>query len=275
MSEAPLPINTALDRTAAALRDGHADEAERLVRDALARDPKNPRALYLLGVALLTVGRGAEAVAPFEALAQNGADAGLAANLAMALAQAGRLEDAATWLQRATADKPDFAIAYQKLGFILNMLSRDDEAEAALRRAVTLVPDDLESWLTLGQILLRRHEMGEARIAFSRVLQRHPDEPHAVHGLAWVMIEDGQFAQAAELFRALVARGAADPRLRIDLAYCLQELGRWEEAAVEYRAAVGSAPDLYARVLNAVVGAGRGRLWLKPSAAAKALGRAP
>src|SRR4051812_35064331 len=122
MTEDSNQIDPTLDQAAAALQGGRPNDAERIVRDALTRAPDHRRALYLLGVALLACGRGAEAIAPFERLAQHGADAGLAANLAMALAQAGRLNDAIGWLQRATAEKPDFAVAFQKLGQLLQIV---------------------------------------------------------------------------------------------------------------------------------------------------------
>jgi hypothetical protein len=62
-------------------------------------------------------------------------------------------------------------------------------------------------------------------------------------------------------------------RARLDLAHCLLELGRFEEATSGLRAMVKAAPQLYGKALQIVVSSGRGRLWLRPSAAAAFFGR--
>src|ERR1700720_496912 len=63
-------IDDILRLGAKALEEQRATDAERLARDALARDSRHPGALHLLGVALLAQKRAREAVAPLEQAAR-------------------------------------------------------------------------------------------------------------------------------------------------------------------------------------------------------------
>jgi hypothetical protein len=62
-------------------------------------------------------------------------------------------------------------------------------------------------------------------------------------------------------------------RARLDLGHCLLELGRFDEAVACLRGMVAASPKLYGKALTALVSAGHGRFWLRPSAAAAFLKR--
>jgi tetratricopeptide (TPR) repeat protein len=278
-------IETTLENAVVALRTARPDEAVRLAAQVLSYEPKHRHALSLLGVALLASGRGAEAVAPLTAAAEDAGDVEIETNLAVALTHAQRFDDAVRHLERAIAIQPDLAATYQKLAVLHVMRNRLDEAEAAAIQATTHGADDGEAWATLGKILLDRGKSRAAAEAFTRALERLPGQRRAdllplLHPLASTLIAEGEYAAAECKLREILAHARASnypptatAMARLDLGWCQQELGRWEEALQNYRSAIEQSPQLYSKAVTAIISSSRGRFWLKPSEFAKILPR--
>ena len=264
-------IDASLQPALAALRNGRPAEAERIARDVLSRSPQQAGALHLLGLALLAQRRPREAVAPLEEAARRGSAPVIETHLAIALRQTGRASDALKWLERATARQPVFPLAFHELGVLLFSLRRLDEAEVVLRRGIDAAPTVPDLSVLLGGIFLDRVDRANAKIAFAHALANAPGHPNALCGLGTALMDDGEFAPAAERFRQALARDPAYTQARLNLGYCLLELGQQDEAIASLRAAVKAAPQCYGKALLTLVTAGRGRFWLRPSAAAEFL----
>ena len=89
---------------------------ERIAKEILKTDPRHARALHVLGCALLMQGRAQDAVAPLEAAARGRHDPEIETQLAMALIQIGRRDDALSRLKRAAKRQPPYAPAFHGLG---------------------------------------------------------------------------------------------------------------------------------------------------------------
>src|SRR5262249_1466634 len=112
----------------AAINHGRPEEAERFARNLLAGIPQHPKALHLLGCALLQQSRAAQAVAPLEKAARALQDPAVETRLGIALRQIGRTDDALTRLRHAIRRRPAHAEAFHELGALLLSLGRSDEA---------------------------------------------------------------------------------------------------------------------------------------------------
>ena len=112
----------ALRRAQFAISNERPIEAERLAAEILKANPGHPQATKILGYALIMLGRPKEAIALLEKAARRGRDAEIETQLAIALRQAGRGEDALLWLNRAIKRKPPFAAAFHELGLALKSL---------------------------------------------------------------------------------------------------------------------------------------------------------
>src|SRR5215470_1189681 len=149
-------IDTTLQWAASALMQGRCDDAERLAREVLARVAQHPRALYLLGCALLLQGYAREAIAPLEKAARAGQDPAVETQLAIALRRVGRTDDALARLTRATKRRPAHAEAFHEHGFVLFSLQRFDEAIATLEHGLQQIsaaaPDAVSLWIQLGAV---------------------------------------------------------------------------------------------------------------------------
>jgi Flp pilus assembly protein TadD len=261
-------LDDILQQGSLAVQQQRPDEAERIARTVLARNPKQPDALHLLGVALLAQRRAREAIAPLQDLTAIRADPVIQAHLGKALRLAGRSTEALTWLERACAHEPVFAPAFHERGILLAAMQRFEEAEAVLKRGVAVAPHDSEIALELGGVFISRADPANAKLVFARVLAQTPGHPRALHGFGTALLYEGDYQRAAERFRQVLARYPSHERARLDLGHCLLELGRFDEAVGVLRAMVQAAPQFYSRALKLLVSSGRGCFWLRPSAAA-------
>jgi tetratricopeptide (TPR) repeat protein len=257
-----------------AINHGRPDDAERFARTVLARVPQHPKALYLLGYALLLQNRAVQAVAPLETAARALQEPAVETQLGIALSRVGRTDDALARLRRATKRRPAHAEAFHELGHLLFSLRHSDEALAVAERGVELAPGSVELAILLGVIRHSRYDLANAKAAFAKALAIAPEHAGAHYGMGAVMVDSGEHASAAEHLRRALASNAADAQALLKLGSCLLELGRTDDAIESFRAAVRSDPTVYDLALSMSVRSGRGRFWLRPSAAAQRLAQA-
>src|SRR5580658_6018477 len=129
-----------VQRAGLALNSQRPGEAERIARDVLRDHPQHPRALHVLGYALLLQGRVDDAITTLEPAARRRHDAEIDAHLAIALRRAGRPDDALARLKRATKRNPPYAPAFHECGCLLASLGRRDEAIEAFQRGLDVAP---------------------------------------------------------------------------------------------------------------------------------------
>lgn len=254
-----------------ALNSQRPSEAERIAGEVLKRDPRHAGALHILGCALLALGRAAEAVTPFETAARGRHDANIDTQLAIALRQAGRQEDALSRLKRTTKRHPTHAVALHELGRLLVAMARYEEAAEVLNRAVEVAPMMPQLSIQLGYALLSQRKCAEAKVAFGRALDISPTAPDALFGLAKAHRDLGENEAAAEYFRRSLIGNPDDQAAWLSLGHCLLELGRFDSGIECFRTAARSDPRRYGNALASLVASGRGRFWLKPSRAARFL----
>jgi len=222
--------------------------------------------LFFLGVAMLVQGRAQEAVDPLEAAARLHPDASVETHLAMALRECGRVGEALTWLERATARVPAFAPAFKEFGNTYRKMRRFAEAEAVLRRGQEVAPAMPELDMLLGAICLDRADPVNAQTAFARVLAQAPGHPEALFGLATALVNQGEFARAAEYYRQILARDPRHVRALLYLGHCQMELGQWDQGVATLRATLRVDPKARGHVLRMMVASARGKFYLKRSA---------
>jgi len=259
----------ALQQAMFALNSARPADAERIAADVLKTNPRNVLALQILASALLLQNRIADAVAPLEAATRGNHDPQIETMLGVALRQAGRIEDALSWLQRAIKRRPPHALAFYECGCLLAFLNRDDEAVEAFNRGLDAAPLMPQLSVQLGYVLLRRKRHAEAKTAFARALANAAGSPEALFGLAKAHQATGDHAAAAGYFRQCLMSRPNDADLWLQLGYCLLELGDREAGLECFRTATRDDPQNYGNALSALVKSGRGRFWLKPSGAAR------
>lgn len=210
-----------------AFQSGRTDAAVDLIRQAVAIHPAYAEAHYNLGVILSATGKLEDAVAAYRAsmaaqptgkacsnlanalrelgrwdealaaytqavaLAPSSAEA--RSNLGNALKDVGRSEDALAAYRRAVELQPEYAYGHSNLGTELMELDRLDEAIAAFRRAVELLPDFAEGHYNLGNALMGNGDIEGAKAALRRAIALNPDHAEAHWNYAHALLLNGEF----------------------------------------------------------------------------------
>ncbi|MGA2069269.1 MAG: tetratricopeptide repeat protein [Thermoguttaceae bacterium] len=91
---------------------------------------------------------------------------------AIALQQAGNLEEAVGKLEALAADHPDYALAHAALGVFYGKLGRHDEAVERARKVCQLEPDDPFSYMAMSLVCQRAGRIPEAEQAMNEALAR-------------------------------------------------------------------------------------------------------
>jgi tetratricopeptide (TPR) repeat protein len=262
----------ALRQAAFALDRQQPQDAERIAGELLKRNPGNIRALVILGRALLMQGRAGDAVAPLESAARSQHDPEIDTQLAIALQQVGRREDALSRLKRACKRQPPHALAFHELGYLLATMERYDEAIAALQRAIELSPMAPQPLIQLGYVFLNCRRCAEAKAVFTRGLQIIPDSPAALFGMAKAHHGLGEYRPAADYYRLCLRSGPDSETTWINLGHCLLASGEREAGYECFRSAARGDPQRGGRALSSLATSSRGRFWLRPSRALQFLG---
>jgi tetratricopeptide (TPR) repeat protein len=265
-------VENALRQAAAALQAGRAQEAERGANHVLAQHRKHPGASQLLGMALLDQNRAGEAIGPLQDALRARPNAAAETYLAKAFRRTGRSPEALTLLQQAIVRQPPLPHAFFELGTLFYEQGRLPEALDMLERGMKIAPQIIEFSLVIGNICIDLGRCNRAETAFARVLVGAPGHSEALRGLGCAFMGRGDFARAAERLTRALASNPNDARAQLLLASCLFELGKADEAVERLRSLVRTTPQLIGQAVKAMTEAGRGRLWLKPSAAAEFLG---
>ncbi|RPH56101.1 tetratricopeptide repeat protein, partial [bacterium] len=170
-----------LDLAQAQIRRSRPADAERTLRDVLARHPEDPQALELLALARAAQGNADDAIEILRrvlALPSISDRAEAEYNLARLLTVRGRVEEAEEHLKKAVAARPNLVTAWYHLGEIRAGLGRNDEALPCWRRALEIDPTHTKSYLSLARALLAAGDRDEALRLLRHGAQAaaHPEE---------------------------------------------------------------------------------------------------
>ena len=163
-------------------------------------------------------------------------------NLAQALIDAGRLEEAAAAGRTAVAQDPDAYDPRINLAVALADLGRLDEAETHLRRAVAIAPSKSSPHANLGVLLSRQGELEASERHLRRALELAPRDRDVLRNLAKLLTITGEGEGALALYDRLVQRGAGDAATHTARGDLLIGLGRRGEALAAWQQALATAP---------------------------------
>ncbi|MBB5359765.1 tetratricopeptide (TPR) repeat protein [Rhodanobacter sp. ANJX3] len=168
-----------------ALGQGKLDDAERLLKQALAANPVLADARYLYGITCLMRGQAVEAVDWLrKAVEQRPADANMRTYLGCALHDAGAFDEALIHLRRACELAPQQAKLRYNLGKALKERGQLSDADEAFRHTLTLDPQHVLARLGVADIATMQGDIPGAVAEYRHVLRQQPGRAEAWHGLA-------------------------------------------------------------------------------------------
>ena len=175
-------------------------------------------------------------------VARNPEAAGAHLNLAQALIDEGRLEEAVQAGKVAVEQRPDSYDAHINLAIALGNLERFDESERHLRRAVEIAPEESAPRANLGVLLSRRNELDEAELHLRRALELAPRALDVLPNLAKLLMLQEQPEEALALYDRIVAGGGADVATHTARGNILLGLERHDQALIAWRQALELKP---------------------------------
>jgi len=197
-------------------------EAERLVRDAIARQATADR-LASLGAICRTLEKPAEAEAAYrQALEMQPDHGGALFNHGNLLLAQDRLDDAARRFAQVMALDPHHRQARVNLGVVRQRQGRLAEAEQAFRSALTLSPHDAEAGFNLASLLEEQGREADAEGLYKRALSVKPDFAEAWHNLGALLERHGQRREAVACYGQALRHGI--PRRGPTVALLLHQL---------------------------------------------------
>lgn len=235
-----LTLGTLTWRHAATFRDVFT-----LYTTTITRNPACWMAYNNLAIALVDAGRPNEALPHYEkalGLRRNYPEA--ENNFGFALTQLGRAADALPHLQRAVQLKPGYAEAHNNLGAALMGLNRPAEGMAAFGEAVRLNPRYAVAHFNLGLALASNGKPADAIPHFQRALQHNPNYADAELNWAIALTVSGRAAEALPRFERALQLNPRNLHTHVSYGRALATLGRLEEAIARYRAALELQPNV-------------------------------
>jgi tetratricopeptide (TPR) repeat protein len=170
-------------------------------------------------------GRGAEAVGDLEAWLQTYPQDTLSrlglGDLHMALNQ---YEKAVPAYQEVVRQAPDNVLALNNLAWAMAQTGRANDALPHARRAATLAPDNPAVLDTLGTTLVRAGQPAEAVAPLRKAVEKAPNIRPIEFHLAQALAKQGQRDEARQVLRSVLSGKDAFPE-RADAEQLLRELG--------------------------------------------------
>lgn len=164
-------------------------------------------------------------------------------NLATALQDAGRTDEAIAHYRRAIAIQPDYAPAYNNLGVVLRANGSVDAAIDSYQQALAVRGDYPDAHYNLANALLDKNKPAEAAEHFKIALQSIPDSAGASNNLGIALAAEGRHEDAINAFRAAVAAEPSSAKAHRNLGDSLTAAGRIDEGVGELRKAIALDPN--------------------------------
>lgn len=240
---------------------GRLPEAQAAYRRILERLPTYAPALHFLGVTYGQAGDFVEAERLIRESIQIKEAPDSFVNLALALGQQGRREEAIDAQSNAVRLDPDNASLHRTLGELLVAAARYSEAEQAYRSALTLQPDDADTQFKLGFVLAELKRYSDAVDVYRVALSLRPAYPDAHNNLGNLFKSMRRHDEAENAYRQALLLQPDAVAVHCNLGQLLEEIGRPAEAEEIYRRALELDPDfsvLHNNLGNLYASAGRG-----------------
>jgi tetratricopeptide (TPR) repeat protein len=159
------------------------------------------------------------------------------------------LRDAKAWketyemLTRALVEYPDsFELLYDR-AMAAERIDRLDVLEDDLRRVIKMKPDYAHAYNALGFTLAEKtNRLTEARDLIEKAHKLSPDDPFILDSLGWVHFRLGDVQQALKHLQAAYA-SRSDPEIAAHLGEVLWKVGQRDEAQKIWRTALADNPD--------------------------------
>ena len=164
-------------------------------------------------------------------------------NLATALHENGRVDEALDHYRRAIELQPDYAPAFNNMGISLVQKGRLDDGVIAYERAIALRPDYPEAHYNLADARLKQNRPDAAASQLQVVLKSLPESVEAHNNLGIALATEGRLQDAVAEFNQSLQIDPRSAKAHRNLGDVLATLSRHNEAVEHLRRAIEIEPS--------------------------------
>lgn len=246
----PRHFETLLHLGIVRLQQGQAEEAARLISNAVVERPDSAEAHSNLAAALQACGELDQAVASYDAALSINPTFEACYGVTTALQALGRRDEAAVRLQQALAVAPDSAEAHYGLATALQSQNSLPDAVRRYELALALDPDFAEASYGIATALTALEKYREAIPHLEHAIHIDPDYADAHRSLGHAYRKVAQYEEAVLHFRRVLALEPNDAHTLNNLGVALHNLLRFEEARTCFDRALVIDPNFAAAHAN-------------------------
>jgi tetratricopeptide (TPR) repeat protein len=219
-------------------------DAQVCCQQALAADSNHADALHLMGLLSFQAQQFDHAILWFERAIRRNPKTDYLSNLASALKQAGRPDEALQVLDKMIQLKPDDPLLWCRLAAILVALGRNAEALLSYQHALKLDPHHWEAAYHCGEVLQGSERFEEALSYFNRCDELRPDHVRTLQARARCLRGLKRFEECFAVYMRAYALDPADSYTCNNIGDALLGLGRYEEGLSWFDKALALRSDL-------------------------------
>ena len=146
-------------------------------------------------------------------------------------------------LSQALATLPDSPDLLYERAIVADKLNRFDVLEKDLRRVIALRPDYAHAYNALGYSMAERNiRLDEAADLIRKALSLSPDDPFIIDSLGWVQYREGHFHESVDTLKRAFAADP-DPEIASHLGEALWATGDQTEARQIWESTLKDHPD--------------------------------
>ncbi len=228
------PMRGMMARAAEHHQAGRLEEAEKLCRQVLQKNPKHVDALRMLGLIAAAAGDLEDAEHLLRQALSNAPDHAPAMfELGRVLKELERPEQAIEVYQQIIAQQPDNPKAHFRLAGVLGPAALTEESAAAYRRCLDLVPNHAGAWLGLGHMLKTLGQQDQGIAAYQRCLEIEPDFGEVYYSLANLKtyrFEDAQIQEMKQRVAKEEVTDISEVNFLFALAKAYEDRGEFDQA---------------------------------------------
>jgi Tfp pilus assembly protein PilF/ADP-heptose:LPS heptosyltransferase len=200
-AEDTVNIDYAIQSAFVHYNSGQLEDAERLCKKILKRQPKNAEVLNLLGLMLI---------------------------------QRKNYEPAIRYFEKSISADPLHAYAHNNLGFCLVRLGRKDEALGLFEKSIKIYPSLVEAWTNMGEVFFSQGLLDKAMESFQRAQQLKPNDANTWNNIGTCLLDTGRIRESMRYFREAIKINHHFPQAHFNLSVALLLLGDFENGWPEY-----------------------------------------
>ena len=159
------------------------------------------------------------------------------------LVQDKQLDEAYAILDRAINTLPNTPEMIYDFAMLAEKVQRFDVMEQQLRKLILLKPDFAQAYNALGYTLADRNErLDEAANLIEKALELSPNDHYILDSMGWVQYRMGMLEEAADYLRRAYSE-QTDPEIAAHLGEVLWQQGKHAEAVKTWEEALRAHPD--------------------------------